>query len=165
MVFLFGNSFLSKNDQYAYLLLTANVSRPMYLFSKIISLMLIVLLFIWFVFFCFVIVGFLSSNQYIFSWEFALSYIFLFLYYIYYSLFGLIAVQLTQNIYTIMVPIVIVNLGTILNENPKSAVYYNFFFPSFNSNNLELQFGIIHSLIAIVILCFINLFLYWQKDL
>ncbi|MGD9604938.1 MAG: hypothetical protein AB7V00_02120 [Bacilli bacterium] len=164
-IFIVGNCFLPKNDQYSYLLITSNVTRWCYFSLKIFSFLLLIFLFVWVIFCFYVVIGFLSSSNFIFNWDYFKSFSCLILFYSYYSLLGLLFVQLTKNIYTIIIPVAIVNVLNILKENQQSLFFIYLFFPDFNDNGRLLTFGLWHTLLLILFLFMINFYIYHKKDL
>ncbi|MGD9887375.1 MAG: hypothetical protein AB7T03_05405 [Bacilli bacterium] len=164
-VFLFGNSFLPKNDQYSHLLLTSNVSRSRYFVLKLLSLGFVVLIFIWLMYFLYTVIGFWKSVHFTFEIMYLESFFSLFLLICFYSLLSLVLVQISNNIYTIILPIALINILSSASENAQVHRDWELFFLNFEKQGITLVFGIKHALILISLLFFINLLIFLKKDL
>lgn len=164
-VFLFGNCFLQKNDQYSHLLLTSHISRTRYFVLKLLCLSLVVFMFIWLMYFFYIIIGFCKSVYFTFEIKYLESFFSLFLLICFYSLLGLVLVQISNNIYTIILPIAFINILSSASENAQVHRDWEMLFLNFEKQGINLVFGNKHAIILLSLLFFINLLIFLKKDL
>lgn len=165
-VFVFIHSFLSKNDQYVALLLTRGSSRLTYFLSKLLLLFLFLFVFLYLLFCLFLLSGFLFVRGFALRREYLSAYFSLYLQNLYLGLFGLLVGQILKNIYAVIIPFFLYNLGSMINEeNSRAGELYNFFIPGFRADTPELFLGVWHILLMAIILSVANLLIYLEKDL
>ena len=166
-IFFFSYSFISRTDQYVYLICTARISRVKYFVTKIMALLSWVGLFVWIEYVLFLLIGFSGYQRFIFSGDSLNGYFNCFLLMVYYGFLSLFLIQIINNIFTLIIPVTIMNVGIIINENASGLIYriYNFFFPNFVNDTVGFVFGVSHILFMIIFLFVLNLIIYYFKDL
>ncbi|HBP26121.1 MAG TPA: hypothetical protein DD618_04140 [Acholeplasmatales bacterium] len=166
-IFLMGNSFHPKIDQYSCLLLTSGVSRFRYFTSKVLTLGIGGFLFVLGEYVIYLAVGWVGYRGFVFRSDDLVSFAHLFLLLLFYGYFGMLLVQAFQNLYTIIIPFSIMNIGMLISENPGSGIYniYNFVFLGFEDESMHLVFGAFHALFLVMIILIINFVFFRFKDL
>lgn len=165
-IFLYAYTNLSVQEQYSYLILTSNVTRVKYLFSKLLTLMIFLFLFILIEFTIFCVVG-IIGYPYFYIKKYYVSFLSLFLIANYYGYLSLLIVKLLDNIFAIMVPFILYQIGVVLNQNKHNKKFlkiYNIFWPSFSENGYDGTNTNLYIIIASIIVIGIILFLYEKLD-
>jgi hypothetical protein len=85
---------------------------------------------------------------------------------IFYGLLGLILVLIGKNIYMIIVPIFLMIIGSMMNENGLFVFnkIYNALFLNLLTSKPEFIYGNIHALLCLVCIFLINLVIYNNMD-
>jgi len=166
-VFIFSYSFLPKSDQYVFLIVTADISRLKYLLTKILAISIFLGLFIWIQMVMYILVGFIGYHMFIFDINIFTAFINLFLLIIYFGGLGCLLVQVIDNIYTVIIPISLMNIGTIINEEKINVLYkiYNLLFINFKNETWSFVYGYFHTVFILLIIFVINIIIYQYKDL
>jgi hypothetical protein len=166
-IFLMGNSFHPKVDQYSCLLLTSGVSRFRYFFSKVLTLVIGGFFFVLGEYVIYLVVGWIGYPGFVFRSEDLAAFGYLFLFLLFYGFLGMLFVQMFRNLYAIIVPFSIMNIGMLVSENPDTEIYflYNLVFLGFEDESMQLIFGIFHALFLIMVMLIINFLSFRFKDL
>lgn len=167
-IFLFSYSFLTKQDQYSHLIISSSVSRGKYLVSKIISICIILLIFLIVEMFIYVIVGYLGYSNFLLFNDFCLSFLYLFMLMIYYGLITLLMTKILDNIFVVIIPFAIINIGMVMNQENNKTVFlnlYNIFFPTYIDDGYTSSTNINYILIMLIILLCINLIIFESIDI
>lgn len=166
-IFLMGNSFHPKVDQYSCLFLTSGVSRFRYFTSKVITLEIGGACFILGEYVIYLTVGWIGYEGFVFRIADLEAFASLFLLLIFYGLIGMLLVQIFQNLYTIIIPFSILNVGMMVCENPDSGIFYvfNLFFLGLEDESMHLVFGTFHGIFLIIVVLIANFVYFRFKDL
>lgn len=163
-VFLFGYSFMARVDNYVIILIASNISRIKLFISKIIAIIVICFLLVYFAYFINFIIGIIFQKNYVFNIKFLKAYIYLLFIAVFYGLISLLLVSLSNNIYVLIIPFAIYNLSEIINSNNSNILSsFNLFFPYIGLNS-NLYYGFFHLFILLTILITINLFIFSEKE-
>lgn len=164
-LFVFGYSFLDKQDNYVVLLIANGILRIKVFISKIVVIFAFIFSFIYLNFFSYSLVGVIFYKHYVIEFKYFIYYIELFFLCIYYGLLSLLIIQFIKNIYAIIITFSFFNVIEIINDNSNEfGKIINTFFPYFH-RNYGLYYGIIHIILLIIILIILNACYYLQKDL
>jgi len=166
-IFLMGNSFHPKVDQYSCLLLTSGVSRFRYFYSKVLTLGIGGFFFVLGEYVIYLVVGWIGYPGFVFRSEDLAAFGHLFLFLLFYGFFGMFLVQIFRNLYLIIIPFSIMNIGMLVSENPGSEIYflYNLAFLGFQDESMHLVFGTFHALFLLMVMLIVNFLVFRFKDL
>lgn len=158
IIIVFVNAFiysysLSDNHDYYYYYLLGRASRSKYIFSKILSLMVVSLSINIIVFFLFLLFGYLFTNNYYFENIFLIKFGFLFLLTVVYGLYGFLFCLITRSNFTVILVITFFILGDSQNL---------WLFPNDNIINI---YSYLYMILLIVFICIINVLYFKNKEI
>lgn len=164
-IFIFGYSFQAKVDQYVVLIISSNISRSRYLLSKIITISLYLFLFNYLIYFVYCIVGFIFYNYFYFNFYHLLAFLNLYITCLFFGLLSLICIIIFKNIYSIIIPFGLMNIGMVINnEKNKLSKIYNILI-IYLRDNIYFYYGYLHIIIYLLFLFIIVLFIYDKIDI
>lgn len=165
-IFLFSYSFYSKSDQYVMLIVTSNISRKKYFITKVIVLITFLSGYIYLEYFIFLLVGAIFYRSFYFNINHLIAYGNLLLSVIYFGLLGQTFILLLNNLYTMIIPFILMNIGSIINEENEKIMIsiYNYLVPTLTENS-DFYYGYLHLVGLLMIIFMMNLFIYERKDL
>ena len=160
-IFLFSISIYKQNDYYAYYILTSNVSRIKYITSKIILITGTVLINFVFLFIIFLLIGFLLQDYFYFQIIFLYGFIETCLIVFIYGLYGMLLMQITQNLFTIIFPYIFMILTSDLGDSLIETLLM-MIFP--NTRDVDI-INLIHLIWLTCLLIVSNIIIFCKKDL
>lgn len=165
-IFLFSYSFYSKSDQYVMLIVTSNVSRKQYFITKVSVLVTFLSVYLYLQYFIFLLVGIIFHRGFYFNMDHLIAYLNLLISVIYFGLLGQTFILLINNLYIMIIPFILMNIGSIINEDSDNKLFsiYNYLFPTLTEKN-DFYYGYLHLVGLLVIIFLLNLFIYERKDL
>jgi len=164
-IFVFGFSFLDRQENYTVIIIASGTKRIKVFLSKIFTLCSFLFVFNYFSYFIYVLIGLYFYDFFEFNLQYLYGFFSLFLISIYFGFLSLLLIQLFKNIYTLIIPFGLYNISEILNDDINLITkILNLFIPYFSRNFVHF-YGIIHLVILILFLGIINTKYYLQKDL
>ncbi|HRT68753.1 MAG TPA: hypothetical protein P5173_00880 [Bacilli bacterium] len=162
VVFLFSYSFITKQDNYCTLIITSNISRSKYFITKILTISLFLLGFLWIEVFIFIAIGGLYYPHVILEPDFLFLFIQLYLLMIYYGLFALVLIQCFDNIYMSIIPFAFYTIASIFQDEKDNFFIFKIILPTISTT--ESRGNYYQILFLMIILFFINGIIYQKRD-
>lgn len=162
VVFLYSYPFTTKQDNYCTLIITSNISRSKYFITKIVTISLFLLGFLWIEVFIFIVIGGFYYPNVIIEPIFLSLFLQLYLLMLYYGLFALILIQCFDNIYMSIIPFALYTIASIFQDEKDHFLILKMILPTINNNESEGHYYQI--LFLLIILFFINGIIYQKRD-
>ena len=157
------NIFSTKNDQYYYLI-AFYVSRAKYFLTKLATVFLLEICFVWILFTAHQAVGYLFFPKDLFLWSSFVGYFNLWLLMVFYGLIALALYQVLKNNYITIVVFSLYILSVIINEeNNDVTSFFNSLFLYLNEEGI-FYFHFSYAILLIVVLFSLNLIVYLIFD-
>lgn len=162
VVFLYAYPFTTKQDNYSMLIITSNVSRMKYFSTKILTIALFLLSFLWVEVFIYTMIGGIYYPNVVVDYRSLLLFIRLYLLMLYYGFIALMLIQVFDNIYMSIIPFALHTIATIFNDGQEESRIIDMILPTMNTKR---QLDDVHQIIfLIVVLLFVNTIIYHKRD-
>ena len=162
VVFLYSYPFTTKQDNYSTLMITSNITRRKFFFTKFLTIALFLLIFLWIEVFIFVIIGSIYYPNVVIDKQSFLIFVRLYLLMLYYGLFALVLIQCFDNLYISMIPFTLYTIASILSETQEKNLLFLFLLPTITINEVAQPEG--QTMLMITILFLINTLIYQKRD-
>lgn len=167
--FLFGESFWIDKDQYRFFLIDSRKKRFIYILTKILTIMFVLLIFYLIDVMFLLGVGILFKNDFSVNINQINSYMWVYCIGILYGMYSSLLTIIIQNSFMMMIPFLLfLTMEGLTSFNNESLVSItSILLPNIHNDKgiYLLPYGIVHILVLSIIILTINVFIYYMKDL
>lgn len=164
--FIFMKLNSERNEYILNIVIAAGYTKKRNYKLMILSNLMMVILYTFICFVCFIIIGFIFKDYFILKINYIISFFNILLLCIYYSLLSYLLTQIIKNQFVYILLIILFFISELfVSSNDVIKYIYLYFFPNVNNVDGFLYVNTLYLLIIIIMLYFFNQFIYLNKDL